>query len=364
MKKYVTRILALLAVVAILAVIVLKFGPLQHKKAVMNEMGVSATTIIKTSRPGRRNFSSRLQWFGKVECKSSISITPLTDGRITAVKIGDGMPVKQGDVLFTLGGPHVSHKVGMMSQHTAALKKQVSIARSIVQIRRNAVAEKMGKREGLLAAEEHLTQLDAELAAARQKSATFEDALLIRSPMDGIFTNRLVNVGQEVGKGMHLGDVISHNVRIIARLFPPDGMEISGKIAIIQASSGAMATGTVSNRLPQQSIEGATVIWIEGEDINRRLKPGESVSGWIVLENRNEVIAVPRTAVVRDQHEHHAFVLLKTPQGYRQKAVELGLADGGWIEIVSGLSGAEEVVVGGAYELFNRDFTKTYKVLD
>ena len=364
MKKYVTRILALLAVVVILVVIAIKFEPLQHKKTAVNKQEVSTSPIIKTDRPGRRNFSSRLQWFGRIESKSSISIAPLTNGRITAVKVRDGAVVKQGDVLFALGGPQVSREVEILNQRRTALEKQVSLSRSIVQIRQNAVAEKMGKRETLLAAEEHLTRLSGELAAVRQKSAALEDALLIRSPMDGIFTNRLVTIGQEVDKGMPLGNIISRSLRIIARLFPPAGMALRGKRAIVQASSGIAATGTVSNTLPQQSTEGATVIWIDGEDINQRLKPGESVSGWIVLENRNQALAVPRDAVVRDQQEHHTFVLLKTPQGYRQKAVKLGLADDGWVEIISGLSGNEEVVVRGAYELFNRNFTKTYKVLD
>lgn len=364
MKKYVTRILALLAVVVILAAIVVKFKPFQHKKAAINKQEVSTSPLIKTNRPGRRNFSLHLQWFGRVESKSSISITPLTNGKITAVKAIDGTVVKQGDVLFALGGPQVSHEVAILSQRKTALEKQVSLSRSIVELRRNAVAEKMGKREALLAAKEHLTQLSSELAAVRQKSAALEDTLLIRSPMDGIFTNRLVTIGQEVGKGMSLGNVLSHDLHIIARLFPPDGIALRGKRAIVQAASGVESTGTVSNILPQQSTEGATIVWIDGEDINQRLKPGESVSGWIVLENRNQVLAVPREAVVRDQQEHHTFVLLKAAQGYRQKAVKLGLADDGWVEIVSGLSGNEEVVVRGAYELFNRNFTKTYKVLD
>lgn len=364
MKKYITRILVLLTVVAILAVIVIRFGPLPHKKAAIhNEAEATAASIITTSRPSRRNFSLRLQWFGRVESKSSISITPLTDGRITAVKVIDGTAVKQGDVLFTLGGPQVSHEVEVLSQRRAALEKQVSLTRSMVLLKRHAVAERMEKKAGLLAAEEHLAQLRTELAAARQKSAAFDDALLIRSPVDGIFVNRLVNVGQDVHKEMHLGNVISHNLRIIARLFPPGEITLRGKTATVKTSSEMEITGTISNTLPQQSVEGAAIIWIEGKKINRRLKPGESVSGWVVLKNRSQALAVPQDAVVRNK-QGQVFVLAKTLRGYQQKVVKLGLAAGGWIEIVSGLADNEEVVVHGAYELFNRDFTKTYKVLD
>jgi multidrug efflux pump subunit AcrA (membrane-fusion protein) len=107
MKQYVTGISALVAVAAILAGTVW-FGRPRHQKATLHHTAFPATPMIETSHPIRRNFSASLHWFGKVESKRAVRIVSLAAGKITDVKAANGTFVRQGDLLFTLGGSQVT----------------------------------------------------------------------------------------------------------------------------------------------------------------------------------------------------------------------------------------------------------------
>jgi multidrug efflux pump subunit AcrA (membrane-fusion protein) len=189
----------------------------------------------------------------------------------------------------------------------------------------------------------------------------------VTSPAPGIFTNLRVSVRQDVERGAHLAEIIPPtDLRIVSSLFPPANIPLIGKTAIINSAIGKTITGTVVKVLPQPTIAGETFIWrvwIEGDAINRQMKPGETAHGEIPLRVRRNVLALPAEAVVRDEHEQ-PFVFLIVPGGYRKQPVKTGLTSEGWVEVVSGISEGAEVVIQGAYELFYKDFSKVYKVED
>jgi multidrug efflux pump subunit AcrA (membrane-fusion protein) len=75
------------------------------------------------------------------------------------------------------------------------------------------------------------------------------------------------------------------------------------------------------------------------------------------------VLAVPRRALVYDEREI-PYVFIKQDQHYTQQQVQTGLTADGWVEILTGLEPMDEVVTRGAYELFYRTFSHTFKVAD
>ena len=361
MKRYVTGILVVLALVFVLGISAWFWLPQPKHETAARELPTTPT--IETEHPGERNFSQRLHWFGRVESKVTVKLMSLVSGQVNAVKAADGALVQRGTVLFIIGGSRVTSRLESLEQRRAAIKKQVSLAVSIVRTMQNAAAEKIMKREELLAAQEQLAQLRGELARVTQELAAFQDAMSIRSPMDGVFTHRRVSAGQPVEEGVHLADVISTDLRVVAYLFPTPGISLEDKTVMISTGSREHVIGSVKRVLPVRTPNGATIVWIEGEEINTHLKPGETVGGNIVLKIHKKELSVPRDAVVRD-NQGRTFVFVREAHGYRRKAVKTGLARDGWIEIISGISQNEEIVVRGAYELFYQNFGKTYKGKD
>jgi cobalt-zinc-cadmium efflux system membrane fusion protein len=90
------------------------------------------------------------------------------------------------------------------------------------------------------------------------------------------------------------------------------------------------------------------VALIQNED--GLLRPGQFVWVQLPLGSPHSGLAVPAEAVV--EHEGRKFVFAPAGEGsFRRRDVAVGLQQGPWAEIVSGLSDREEIVVKGAFLL-------------
>ncbi|MBI5187217.1 MAG: efflux RND transporter periplasmic adaptor subunit [Nitrospinae bacterium] len=263
-----------------------------------------------------------------------------------------------------IGGPLIDSSLEVLRNQSSTLQKRITLAEHLVSIKRDAVSQKFAKHEELASAEDVLARLKAELESTRQETQRLQGAIHVHATVNGVFTNRKVSAGQEVQKGDNLAEIISLNhIYIASTLFPKEDAELKGKRAVINFAGESSISGTIVNILPQRTAEGAVVVWIEGPGLDSVLRPGQTVSGTVVLSQRNRALAVPQSAIVLDEKER-AHVFVKDSSGYHQKPVKAGIVSDGWVEIVSGLKEGDEVVVQGAYELFHRNFNKLYKVAD
>lgn len=323
-----------------------------------------AVDHIRTITPERRNFEVRIRWFGKVESKGAISLIVLEPGRIVSVAAPDEARVQKGTLLFIIGGPRIKSRSGILQARIGSLRKRAALAERAAAMKQEAVKQKMVKKEELLSARDAFLHLQSALADAEQEFSSFRERLRVRAPRDGVVTGRRINVGQEVEKGDVLAELVPpESLRIVATLFPPENIPLSGLPAAVETTAGKEVFATVTKILPRRTPEGASTVWLEGPEIHRHFAPGESVSGHLVISLHRNAPAVPVDAVIRDDEER-TFVFLKTAQGYRRKTVKTGAVSDGWVEIREGVEETDNVVVQGAYELFYRDFNRIYKVED
>ena len=333
--------------------------------------------IFRTARPERRDFTRTEPWFGRVESRRSVPVQALEAGRIEAVEAADGATVERCQPLFKLGGPAASARRAALESRVSSLEDQLRLAGRAVDLKKDAAAEKLIRRSELLQAQGEKARLAADLAAARQDLARLDHALELSAPAAGTFARRRVNVGQDVAAGDTLAEIVATgSLRIVATLYPASADEadaLVGKTATVAEDDpdrsgklGPPLTGTIARVLPDRTADGAAQVWIEGPDLDRNLHPGETVSGRVRLAVHARALAVPASAVVRDD-SGRPFVFVAGPKGYEKRAVATGLTAGGWVEIRSGLAGLDpdaRVVVRGAYELLFRDFAKTFRVAD
>jgi len=321
-------------------------------------------SMIRTAPPKKMDFSESIHWFGLAKSRSEVPLYAMTAGRIISQKAMDGTPVRRGDVLFQIGGPRTLSKLKAMKEQISLTKKRIALAKKDVRVKDEALQHKMIRGGELRAAKDSLLRLKSELAGLQQAMTALRGGLIVRAPVDGVFTGRLVNKGQYVEKGGRLADIISpKNLRVIANIFPPANVELKGLKAVINGPKGKTIIGIVRKIMPGLTVEGATVLWIEGTDIETFLRPNEPVSGEIELTARSNVLSIPENAIVRDDRER-PFIFIKKDGKYIKKAIISGFASGDRIEVISGVKAGDEVVESGAYELFYRDFSRVFKVAD
>lgn len=318
---------------------------------------------VSVQAVARRDFSEFFPWLGRVEGTRSVSVVALEAGRVEAVAARDGDRVEKGTVLFRFGGPELEPRLVAARSEVSELKTRLALAEGVVARREEAVRDRIADENALAAAKGEEAALRAELAQARGRLELFQAQSELRAPVSGVFTDRTVNPGQDVAPGTVLAEVVDPSgLRVAATVYGTAGASLEGLEASVE-EAGKAVEAAVSHVFPDRSPAGGSRIWIEGPALARSLHPGAFVSGTVRFSSRSQVLAVPREAVVYDDHEH-PYVFLEKGGAFVQTPVRLGLSEASWVEVDSGLKEGDRVAVRGAYELYYRDFGKTYQVED
>jgi RND family efflux transporter MFP subunit len=174
----------------------------------------------------------------------------------------------------------------------------------------------------------------------------------ITAPFDGAVTERHIDTGHFVQPGKSNGDqpllVVARAdvVRVLVDVPEADaGLVSAGCEANIRIpSSGATVPGKVSRtawKLDPVSRTLRTAIDLDNSE--GKYRPGLYVIADLKLAERKDVLALPRTAIVmKDQQAacltvNESNVIARTP-------IVLGIRAGDEVEVVSGLTGNEQVI--------------------
>jgi RND family efflux transporter MFP subunit len=266
--------------------------------------------------------------------------------------------------VMRLGGSQVEGARARLTGEIESLGSQIELARQTVERLKQSLKARLATKDQVAAAQDAQVKLEVQLRQARLGLKVLENQIDISAPMNGIFTNRRVSVGQDVTAGQVVGEIIdTSRLRIAASIFPQRGIDLQGKEATIRLIENRTLTGLVRRVLPRASKTGAVIVWVEGPQIDERLRPGQTVGGSVVVTVRPQTLAVPESAIVYDPQEH-PYLFVRKDGSYKPLSIRVGLEQEGWVEVLSGLKQDQFVVTQGAYELFYRQFNEQFKVQD
>ncbi|SPD73941.1 hypothetical protein PITCH_A2030085 [uncultured Desulfobacterium sp.] len=363
-KNYITLIVAVF-----ISGMVLAYWYMNHRGAasgnlVSSNYSPAAQPLITTAQPALRTFTLRVPWIGTVESQASVELTALTAGRIEVIHAEDQSHIEKGKLVMRLGGPQVDGVREKLSAEIESLGSQIEPAQQTVERLKESLKAQLATKDQVAAAQDAQARLEFQLRETRLSLKTFENQVGISAPISGIFTNRRVSVGQDVNAGQVVGEIIdTGRLRIVASIFPPQGIKLQGKEATIRLDENQSLTSLVRSVLPRALSTGAVTVWIEGPQIDTQLRPGQMVGGDIVVEVRPHTLAVPESAIVYDSKEH-PYLFVSKDSSYEQLSIQVGMEQDGWVEVLSGLKQDQFVVTQGAYELFYRQFNEQFKVQD
>jgi RND family efflux transporter MFP subunit len=363
-KRGIVLIVAFFLVILVFILWKAERRPSATKPPAAEESLLTVPPLITMAQPVNRTFTLCLPWLGTVESKAAVELTALVAGRVEAIEVKDQARVEKGSLVATLGGLEIDGERAKLKAEVDSLRSELELARQTVERLKENLKTQLATKDQVAAAEEGKVKLASQLRQARLNLQIFEKKVRISAPVAGTFTKRLVSVGQEVNPGQVIGEIIdTDQVRIVASVFPSQGIDLQGKDATIRLEENQTLTGLVRSVLPQTSSTGAVIIWIEGPEIDKQLRPGQTVEGDLAVEVRPDVLAVPVSAIVYDQEEH-SYLFVRKNETHEIRPVRLGLTQNGWVEVLSGLEQDQLVVTQGAYELFYRQFNRQFKVQD
>jgi multidrug efflux pump subunit AcrA (membrane-fusion protein) len=177
----------------------------------------------------------------------------------------------------------------------------------------------------------------------------------IVSPIAGVISDRPLNAGEMATPGSPLVSVmdISH---VIARINVPEGdataVKVGQSVIITQSDKRQEIAGKVKVVSPAADANTTTVqVWVDIPNPGEQLKPGTSVHAVIVVEEFKAATVVPAAAILPGEEGGTAVLTVSSDSTVRRKTVKVGVREGNQVQILSGVTPGEEVVVVGGLGL-------------
>lgn len=248
----------------------------------------------------------------------------------------------------------------MLYQQGATPRKDLDDASlSLTQARNQyAIAQKHLQSLEAVGKQQELKAAEGQLKAAKGRYLNAEAQLnysQIRSPMDGVVTDRPYYAGEMASSGAPLITVMDL-AQVVARahLSPPQaaGLKAGDPARISAPGVEGEIAGQVTMVSPALDPNSSTVeVWAQAANPGGRLRPGTSVRLTLVAET-TVALVVPVIAVQTGEDGTTSVMVVDSNGRPRQKTVQTGIRDGENAQIIEGLQPGERVVTAGAYELY------------
>lgn len=307
------------------------------------------TIPVEVAQPRRAEMAAVYTGTAPLEAERKAFILPKVRGEIRAVLVDEGDRVREGQVLARLDGDQLRLEVAQAEAQLRRLERDYA---------RNVELQKKGLVSAMA-----FENLKYELDAAR---ATWDLARLqlsyteIRAPISGTVTQRtdIVKVGNTV---VPAGGVIQNADSALFAIEDLDTLHV--RISVPERELQRLSTGQAAElafdavpgrrfagevMLIRPAVDAATATFqarIRVQDPEALLKPGMFARVAIVYERKADALQIPRAALLDGDGPPRVFVVSGGKAVERE--VALGLGNGAWVEVVSGVGDDDEVVVVG-----------------
>ncbi len=178
----------------------------------------------------------------------------------------------------------------------------------------------------------------------------------VKAPIAGVVSERQVARGQFVQKNQHLFTVVDPQ-RLLARTFLPEkfssqvtlGQDAYVETEALQAERFAARVKLISPVVEAES--GTFKVTVELLNPPPTLKPGMFATVLITVAERDQTLVIPKRALTLDSSRPTVYRLEKGRA--RRVPLKIGLSDNDRIEVLSGLTEGDQIIVVGQEKLLD-----------
>lgn len=319
-----------------------------------------------------RELSRTLEFPATVETAGSDQLTlgAPTSGRFFHDRrqaLAVGRKVKKGEVLGSIapnveGEDFTRLEASVEESRLQKQQTQAEIERITPLVADGLVAERR-----MIELKNELAVQETKLSAAQRRLGRVVapgggGGLPIRATMDGLLREVLVPNGEPVEAGAVLlrlagTDRVWLRSRFVAR---PASELVNAEPAAVRLADGRRIdlAGRGKFMSAQPIVDPATRLatWVidvapsRAAEAESELPPGAALVVSVKAGTPRKVLAVPRSAVVEISTRPYVFVQ-PSGESFFKRRVELGVTDGDWVEIKSGVEPGERVVTQGGFDI-------------
>jgi RND family efflux transporter MFP subunit len=301
----------------------------------------------------RQNLNSYLVLNGIVEPERKVEIYSHLSAYVKKIVKEEGDYVKENDVLAQLDDKEImisynqakiqleQAKLNLEEAENNYVRSQELVNRSLVSEQEFQATEAQYKQR----------QLDYKNRMENFNNLQLQlDWTKIRALSEGYITERLIVAGDRVNANTQVYTIEDFNPLLI-RVFVPTSDAIKLALGMpaevtTEVLEGSVFEGDVKLINPRINVETGTVkVTVEVVDNSLRLQPGMFVEVRIAIGMKENVLVIPRKAILYKQNKSYVFVLNR--RQVSQREILLGLLEEDHVEVTDGLDEGEVIVIVG-----------------
>jgi RND family efflux transporter MFP subunit len=312
--------------------------------------------------------SDQIRSFGTIRAQDVVNVNPQVSNRITKIHADLGDSVQQGDILAKIYDVPFRDE---LEQVQAQLQQaRINFERDSTQFERqktlfeNEVISQLEYEEAKATFQNSRSQVESARAALTQSRENLENTE-IRSPVNGVVLNRLVAEGDIATTGTTAFE-IANLVGYETRLYLPmqDWVEVRVGLPVelrLSNHEGVVGRGNVSRISPQLNPEtGLGEVVVSLTDVTSSIRQGVLTESRITLVTNENSVVIPRSALVEKvdtyiEPETNTVEIRRTYSVFVSKGdsvaerrdLTLGLEQGDRVEVLSGISPDEKLIITG-----------------
>ncbi|WP_242921170.1 efflux RND transporter periplasmic adaptor subunit [Pontibacter liquoris] len=313
-------------------------------KTVATEKKTVPVSVVTVAPDTFRHF---VEVQGKVAFDQNVLVSARVPGTLTSMRVQRGDRVTKGQTLATIDAL-------VLEQSIAELRTRLELARIAFEKQQSLWNQKIGTEMQYLTAKNNKEALEHNMATLRQQREQYN----IKAPISGVVDEVIPNAGEAVAPGVGIIRVVNtQDAKIVAevseaylakiskgdeaRVFFPDlDKEVETRVEVMsQFIDPTSRTFTVQLR-PKNSNEIT-------------LRPNMVAVVRIQDYKKEGAMVIPVNLVQKDGSSEYVFVTKKDGTRYvaEKREVKTGMAYGGQVEVLRGLSGGEQVITAGYLNL-------------
>ena len=178
----------------------------------------------------------------------------------------------------------------------------------------------------------------------------------IRAPISGVVTERHANAGEFTGEQILFAIASFDTLWVELKVFPSQRAKIRPGQRVIIPYENRIFKTHISHLVPAQESQAFVLARASVNNLEGYLTPGLMVESQVVVNEVEKPLIVRNSAL--QEIEGSVGVFIKSADEYSHAVLELGIRDGEYTEVLSGLQAGDNYVVENAY-LVKADIEKS-----
>lgn len=293
-----------------------------------------------------RDLSRTVTVSNSVEPMRTIQLAARTEGVLTEVLVEEGDRVEGGEIIARID---VREQRAELARARARLHEKEATFARYEQLRDRNFVDLASFEEAR--AELEVAATDVDLWETRVAFGT------VASSIDGTIVRRYVEPGEAVsrhGPLFSIADLSSLVVRLGISELDVGNLRMGDAVVVnVDAVGERNPVAGVIRRIFPAAEADSRLITVEvelPEALAHGVRPGFLARARLLVEERDNVLAVPAGSVAETEGEHFVMVV-NGEERLERRVIEPGVIRGAWREVISGLSAGERVVSANPLEM-------------